>query len=102
METTIAVGTKLAKNDDGPIGNSTLYKRMVGVLMYLIATRTNLMYVVGLISIFIDSTKDSHWKVGKIIMRYLARTIGYRLWYTHSPYSTLIGYTVIDFCGEYC
>ena len=71
-ETPIALGTKLTKNDDGPVGNVTLYKRMVSSLMYLIATRPNLIYVVSLISIFMESPKDSHWKVGKGIMRYVA------------------------------
>ena len=36
-ETPIALGTKLTKNDGGPIVNATLYKRMVGSLMYLTA-----------------------------------------------------------------
>ena len=38
-ETPIALGTKLTKNDDGPAVNATLYKQMVGSLMYLTATR---------------------------------------------------------------
>ena len=43
-ETPIALGTKLTKNDDGPTVNATLYKRMVGSLMYLTTTRLYLMY----------------------------------------------------------
>ena len=64
-KTTIALGTKLTKNDDEPAVNNTLYKQMVGSLMYLTATRPYLMYVVSLISIFMESPKDSHWNVGK-------------------------------------
>ena len=93
IETPIAIGTKLTKNDDGPTINSTLYKRMVGSLMYLIAIRVDLMYSFSLISRFMESPKDFHWKVGKIIMRYVARTLIYGLWYTHSLDNTLIGYT---------
>ena len=59
-KTPIALGTKLTKNDDGPTINSSLYKIMVGNLMYLTATRPGLMYVVSLISIFMESPKDSH------------------------------------------
>ena len=62
VENPIALGTKLTKNDDEPVVNSTLYKQMVGSLMYLTATRPNLMYVVSLISIFMESPKDSHQK----------------------------------------
>ena len=57
METPIALGTKLTKNDDEPTVNDTLYKQMVGSLMYLTATRPYLMYAV--ISIFMESPKDS-------------------------------------------
>ena len=59
-ETPIALGTKLTKNDDEPIVKNTLYKQMVGSLMYLTATRPDLMYAVSLISIFMESPKDSH------------------------------------------
>ena len=51
VETPISLGTKLTKNDDGPTVNSTVYKRMVGILMYLTVTRPNLLYV----SLFIIS-----------------------------------------------
>ena len=54
------------------------------------------MYAVSLISRFMESPKDSHWKVGKRILRYVAGTLGYGLWYIHTPDSTLTGYTDND------
>ena len=36
-------------------------------------------------------------KLEKIILRYVAGTLGYGLWYTHSPDNTLIGYVLSDF-----
>ena len=59
-ETPISLGRKLTKNDDKPAVNNTLYKQMVGILMYLTATRPYLMYVINLISRFMESPKDSH------------------------------------------
>ena len=64
--------------------------------MYLTTTRPYLMYVVSLIFEFMQSPKDSHWKVGKKIMRYVVGTLGYGLWYTHTPHNTLTGYTDSD------
>ena len=52
--------TKLTKNDDGPTINATLYKRMLGSFMYLSVTRPDLMYVISLISRFMESPKISH------------------------------------------
>ena len=68
--------------------------------MYLTTTRPDLMYVVSLISRFMESPKHSHWEVGKIILRYVAGTLGYGLWYTHTPDSTLTGYIDSDFAGS--
>ena len=99
-ETPIALGTELTKNGDEPTVNNTLYKQMVGSLMYFTATRLDLMYVVSLMSRFMESSKDSHWNVGKRILRYVAGTLGYGLWYTHTPDSTLTGYIDSDFAGS--
>ena len=39
VDTPIAIGTKLSKEDLGTVVNSTLYKQLVGSLMYLTTTR---------------------------------------------------------------
>ena len=65
VETPIALGTKLTKNGDELEVNNTLHKQMVGSLMYLTATKPDLMYAVSLISRFMETPKDSHRNVGK-------------------------------------
>ena len=60
---------KLRKEDKGSKVDPTLFKRLVGSLMYLTATRPDIMYGVSLISRFMENPKESHWKAGKIIMR---------------------------------
>ena len=77
--TPIAIGTKLRKEDVGSNADPKLFKRLIDSLMYLIVTRLDIMYVVILISRFIESPKDSHWQVRKIIMRYIVGTIGYHI-----------------------
>ena len=62
-ETPIPLGTKLRKQDEGPTVDSTLYKRLVGSLLYLTATRPDIMYAANLVSRFMESPKDSHWKM---------------------------------------
>ena len=59
-KTPIALGTKLTKNYDEPILNNTLYKQMVGSLMYFIAAIPDLMYVFSPISRFLESPNESH------------------------------------------
>jgi hypothetical protein len=64
-ETSIPLGTKLSKNDEGPVVDSTLYKILVGSLLYLTATRPDIMYAANLVSRFMESPKDFHWKMAK-------------------------------------
>ena len=60
VETPIPLGTKLSKQDEGPTVDSTLYKILVGILLYLTTTRPDIMYATNFVSRFMESPKDSH------------------------------------------
>ena len=66
--TPIAIGLKLSKEDSSKSVNPTLYKSMVGSLMYLTATRPDLMHAVSPIFRFMETPKDSHWQARKRIL----------------------------------
>jgi hypothetical protein len=100
VETPIPLGTKLSKNDEGPTVDSTLYKILVGSLLYLTATMLDIMYAASLVSRFMEFSKDSHWKMAKRILRYVAGTLNFGLWYTKSDGNQLSGYTDSDFPGS--
>ena len=53
--TPTVVGLKLSKEDSSKRVDPTLYKCMIGSLMYLIATQLDMMHVVSLISRFMES-----------------------------------------------
>jgi hypothetical protein len=99
-DTPIALGTKLSKEDLGSIISSTLYKQLVGSLMYLTTTRLDITYATSFISMFMESPKDSHWKVGKRILIYIAGTTTYCLWYTTSTDNMITCYTDSDYAGS--
>jgi hypothetical protein len=99
-ETPIPLGTKLSKKDEGPIVDPTLYKSLVGSLSYLTTTRPDIMYATSLVSIFMVSPKDSHWKMAKRILRYIAGTLNFGLRYTKYDSNQLSGYTDSDFAGN--
>jgi hypothetical protein len=100
VETPIPLGTKLSKQDEGPTMDSTLYKSLVGILLYLTTTRPDIMYATSFVSRFMESPKDSHWKMAKRILRYVAGTLNFGLWYTQSEDDHLTGYTDSDFVGS--
>jgi len=80
--TPIALGTNLNKEDVGYNVDPSLFKILVGNIIHLTATRPYIMYILSLISRFMDSPKDLHWQVGKIIIRYIVGTSGYDILYS--------------------
>ena len=68
--------------------------------MYLTTTRPDNVCSVGLMSRFIESPKDSHWQVGKRILRYVAGTKEYGILYSKTNEFSLIGYSNSDFVGN--
>jgi hypothetical protein len=99
-KTLIPLGTKLSKQDEGPTVDSTLYKILVGSLLYLTTTMPDIMYAADYVSRFMESPKDSHWKMEKMILRYVVGTLNFVLWYTQSDDSHLSDYIENDFAGS--
>jgi hypothetical protein len=54
---------------------------MIGGLLYLTATRPNIMHVVCLMARFQEDTRESHVEIMKMEFRYLKGTPKYDLWY---------------------
>ncbi|GKC19322.1 retrovirus-related pol polyprotein from transposon TNT 1-94 [Tanacetum coccineum] len=77
----IFICTLLSKDEAGEEVDNTLYKQLVGSLMYLTVTRTDLMYGVSLISRFMARPKLSHWLAAKRILRYLKGTTDFSMFY---------------------
>ena len=61
VSTCMVVGTKKNREHTMKGFDSTIFRRLVGSLMYLTTTRLDIMYGVSLISRFMDSPKTSHW-----------------------------------------
>ena len=94
------MGLKLSKEDHSKNVDLTLYKSIVCNLMYLTATRPNIMHTVSLISRFMETPKETHWQAAKRILRYMNGTKGYGILYSSSENFKLIGYTDSDWDGS--
>ena len=62
---------KLEDGGDTPLVDSTLYKKLVGSLLYLTHSRTDLSYAVGAVYRFMQEPQELHWKDAKHILRYV-------------------------------
>jgi len=94
------MGLKLSKEDSSKDFDPSVYNSIVGSLMYLTATRPDIMYAVSLISRFMEKPKETHWQAAKRIMRYVKGTKRYGIFYTVSECSDLVGYTDSDWAGS--
>ena len=76
-----------------------LYRSMIGSLLYLCASRPDIMFSVGMCARFQSSPKESHETAVKRILRYLLDTPNYGLWYPHGTSFDLVGYSDADWAG---
>lgn len=54
-----------------PTVDSTLYRHLVGSLMYMTHTSSDILFVVGLVFLFSHDHHDDHWKDAKCILTYI-------------------------------
>lgn len=96
----IVPGTKLVKEDSSEKVDASLYKQMVGCLMYLAATRPDLVFVLSLISRFMDLPSQIHMGAVKRVLRYVKGTINLGMHYRKSGSSILEAYSDSDYAGD--
>ena len=64
-------GAKLSVNCTSHEFDATLYRQLVGKLLYLTHTRPDLSFVVGLVARFMQNPRECHWKAAKRILCYV-------------------------------
>ncbi|XP_059075017.1 uncharacterized mitochondrial protein AtMg00810-like [Cryptomeria japonica] len=97
--TPMETGCKLVKVDDSPLVDQSKYRSMVGSLLYLTASRLDLMQAVCLVSHYQSAPRQSHLNVVTRIFKYIQGTLDFGLWYPKHGDFTLIGYTDADWGG---
>jgi hypothetical protein len=100
VSTLTEFGLKLNKNHEGKKVDNTFYKQIVGNLMYLTATRPNIMYYMSLISRYMKNPTEMHLLAAKRILRYLQETRDFGLFYKKGEKLKLFGFTDSDYAGD--
>ncbi|XP_024009490.1 uncharacterized protein LOC112084573 [Eutrema salsugineum] len=67
------------RQEDEPEIDATMYRRRIGCLRYLLHTRPDLSFAVGVLSRYMQAPKESHGQVMKQVLRYLQGTLAYGL-----------------------
>ncbi|GKB90299.1 retrovirus-related pol polyprotein from transposon TNT 1-94, partial [Tanacetum coccineum] len=81
MKTPMSSDTKLTKDEECESVDSTKYRGMIGSLLYLTASRPDIMFSVCLCAHFQEAPKTSHLEAVKRIFRYIKGTTHLGLWY---------------------
>jgi hypothetical protein len=93
---------KLSRKDDSPCVDATKYRSLVGKLRYLVNTRPDLAFSVGYVSRFMEEPHMEHFAAVKQILRYIAGTRSWGLFYPrkNEKKTELLGFSDSDLAGD--
>jgi hypothetical protein len=93
MNTPMETKLKLPVDTSSELIDSTLYRQIIGSLMYLTNTRPDIYFFVNALSQFLVEPRRVHLVAAKHVMRYLKGTLDYGLSYNGDHDFRLSGYT---------
>nr|GEU96975.1 retrovirus-related Pol polyprotein from transposon TNT 1-94 [Tanacetum cinerariifolium] len=99
LDTPMIKNKKLDEDLQGKPVDATLYRGMIGSLLYLTASRPFLIYVVCLCARYQAKPIEKHLQAMKQIFQYLKRTINMGLWYSKDTNMSLTAYADADHAG---
>jgi hypothetical protein len=99
-KTPMSTSADLHTDTEGNDVDQKLYRSMIGSLLYLCASRPDIMFSVGKCARYQAAPKESHLVAVKRIFRYLLHTPNFGLWYPKGSSFHLMGYSDADYAGE--
>jgi hypothetical protein len=99
VSTLMSSTTLLGPDEDGEAVDQREYKSMIGSLLYLTATRSDIQFAVGLCVRFQASPHSSHRMTVQQIFRHLKHTHEFGIWYSASSSLDLVGFSDVDSVG---
>ncbi|KAF7153570.1 hypothetical protein RHSIM_Rhsim01G0047600 [Rhododendron simsii] len=92
--TPMSTTTKLSKDLDGISIDQTLYRSMIGSLLYLTASRPDIAFSVGVCARYQANPKESHLTAVKRVIKYISGTMGYDTYATLDELEIGIPYAI--------
>ena len=99
LGTSMNLTCKLDKYESGKSIDQKLYRGMIGSLLYLTASRPDIMFSIYMCARYQSNPKESHLLDVKCILRYLSGTIDIGLRYSKDSSIELIVYSDTDLAG---
>ena len=101
-DTPMEQNCKLLPGKPDLVRDVTKYRSIVGSLRYLVNSRPDIAFAVGMVSRFIESPTSEHWAAIKRIVRYIAGTSEYGCKFQKGSTSSLklLGYSDSDHASD--
>jgi hypothetical protein len=90
---------KISKDENGVSVDQSLYRSMIGSLLYLTASRPDIAFAVAVCARYQAERKVNHINQVKRILKYVNGTSDYGMLYSHGSGSMLTGYCDADWAG---
>jgi hypothetical protein len=102
VDTPMEQNSKLLPRKPNLAKDVTKFRSIVGSLRYLVNTRPDIAFSVGMVSRFMEAPTSEHWTALKRIVRYIAGTTEYGCKYTCRSFANLklLGYSDSDHAGD--
>jgi hypothetical protein len=100
MNTPMTTNLNILGASDSDLVDPMMYKQLIGSLMYLVNTRTNIYFAVNTLSQFMIELKQVHSVATKHALRYLRGLVGFGPRYVEDDGVRLHGYSDSDWAGS--
>ena len=100
VDSPIEYNCHLNSHDGESLSDATLYRQLIGTLIYLTITRLDISYAVLVVSQFMAAPRSPHYAVVLWILRYLKGTIFDGLHFSSHSSLTLQAYLDVDWAGD--
>ena len=82
VDTPVELNAHLTPSGGKPLSNPSLYRRLVGSLVYLTVTRPDISYAIHQVNQYLSTPRSTHYAAVLRILRYLKGTLFHGLFYS--------------------
>ena len=100
VSTPLEFNAKFTSLDGEPISDATRYCQLVGSLIYLTVTRSDISHAVSMVSKFMDALRFVHYAIVLRILRYVKGTLYHGLHYSFRSFLELHAYSDVNWASD--
>ena len=100
MEILMHASNPLSRDESSKLADQTIYRGIIGSLLYLTISKPDIMYSVYLCARFQSNPQESHHKVVKSILCYLVGTTNQSLFFKKNQDFMLVGYCDANYAAN--